>query len=289
MKNNFYKYSILRYKHSPFLGESINIGLLIYFSNTCNFSFSYSKNLSRIKYIYDNVPEKTIKEYLKQIDRKLQSIRVSDDLFHLIEIDDLSTFISKNILSKDSTVLQFTECKKYPQNDLQNDFVEQILLKKHLIDDIKPNLAQPKEPQLLQEFYGYLKGLDFEKINREKKRFFTDYTLKNETGNEFKFDYAWQNGTLNLVKPISFDLKESKSIAEKAYRNFGQFYDLQDEAQKNNLRYDLIVGKPSSKHLFREYDHALNLLSNINHAKVIVEDEIKQYSLKAINAITEDL
>jgi hypothetical protein len=112
--------------------------------------------------------------------------------------------------------------------------------------------------------------------------------LTNETGNEFKFDYAWQNGTLNLVKPISFDLKESKSIADKAYKNLGQFIDLENEAEENNLRYDLIIGRPSSKSLYKDYDHAISLLEKIKHASIIEEDKIKQYSLKAIKAITKD-
>ncbi len=56
MKNNFYTYCLLKYKHSPFLDESVNIGVLIYFGDSQRFSFKYSKNLSRIKSIYNNIP-----------------------------------------------------------------------------------------------------------------------------------------------------------------------------------------------------------------------------------------
>ncbi|CAM2861275.1 Protein of unknown function [Flavobacterium frigoris] len=286
MKTDFYKYCILKYKHSPFLDESVNIGLLIFYSNTGKFSFNYSKNLSRIKYIYDNVPERTIKEYLKQIEKRIKNFSLNDDVFHKLEIDDLSSFVSKYLLPADGSVLQFSNYKNDFQLDFKNDFIEDILQKKHLIDDLKSQNNQSKEPELLHKFYKNLKGLDFKTINRDKKKFYIDYTVKNETGNEFKFDYGWQNGTLNLVKPISFDLKESKSIAEKAYKNLGQFIDLENEAKKSNLRYDLIIGRPQSKSLFKEYDHALSLLEKIKHAKIIEEKEIDLYSLKAIKAIT---
>jgi hypothetical protein len=287
MKTDFYKYSILKYKHTPFLDESINIGLLIYYSNTGEFSFTYSKNLSRVKHIYDNVPERTIKEYLKQIDKRLEKLSLTYDVFHKLEIDDLSSFIAKYLLPIDGSVLQFTNCKTHSQNDFKNVFIKEILLNKYFIDDIKFQFNQPKEPQLLQQFYNNFKGLDFNSINKNKKRFFIDYTVTNETGNEFKFEYAWQNGSLNLVKPISFDLKESKSIAEKAYKNLGQFIDLENEASKNNLRYDLILGRPKAKNLFKDYDHAISLLEKIKHAKIIEEDEIVDYSFMAIKAITE--
>lgn len=287
MKKDFYKYCVLKYKHSPFLDESINIGLLIFFSNVGKFSFSYSKNLSRIKVIYNNVPERTIKEYLKQIDKRLERLSLNNDVFHKLEIDDLSSFISKYILPLDGSVLQFSNFKTDYQQDFKNDFIEEILLNKYLIEDIKHQFNQPKEPELLHQFYNNLRGLDFNLINKDKKRFFVDYTVTNENGNEFKFDYAWQNGSLNLVKPISFDLKESKSIAEKAYKNLGQFIDLENEAKNNNLRYDLIIGRPKFKSLFKDYDHAISLLDKIKYARIIEENEIDNYSQKAIKAITE--
>lgn len=287
MKTDFYKYCILKYKHSPFLDESINIGLLVFYGNIGKFSFTYSKNLSRVKYIYNNVPERTIKEYLKQIDKKIKNFSPNNDVFHKFEIDDFSSFISKYLLPFDGTVLQFSNFKTEYQNDFKNDFIEKILLDKYFIDDIKFQFNQPKEPELLQQFYKNLKGLDFNLINKDKRRFFVDYTITNETGNEFKFDYAWQNGSLNLVKPISFDLKESKSIVEKAYKNLGQFIDLENEAKKNNLSYDLILGRPKSKSLFKDYDHAISLLEKINYSRIIEENEINNYSLKAVKAILE--
>jgi len=290
MKDNFYKYCILKYKHNAFLEESINIGMLIYFSNTSKFSFTYSKNLSRIKYIYDDVPEKTIKEYLKQMEHQIKKFsHIDNDIFHSLEVKDLTNFISKNLLAIDSSSLQFSKCKHNLQYDFQNEFIEEILIKKFLIDDIKHFSNQPKEPKLLQKYFSNLKGLDFEKINKNEKKFFIDYQLKNETGNVFTFDYAWQNGSLNLVKPISFDLKEPKSIVEKAYKNLGQFIDLEENAKSKNLRFDLILGKPSSKELFKEYDHAVKLLEKIKFSKLIEEDKIIEYARKTSSEITKNL
>lgn len=289
MKDNFYNYCILKYKHNAFLDESINIGVLIYYSKTSKFSFTYSKNLSRIKYIYENVPEKTIKEYLKRIDIQIKKISIENDIFHSLEIQDLPSFLSKNLLAADSSSLQFSKSVINLQYDFSNEFIEELLVNKFLIEDIKHFGNQPKEPKLLQKYFSNLKGLDFEKINKLEKRFFIDYKLENETGNVFTFDYAWQNGSLNLVKPISFDLKEPKSIAEKAYKNLGQFIDLENNAKSKNLRFDLILGRPTSKVLFKEYDHAIKLLEKIKFSKLIEEEEIVDYARKTSFEITKDL
>ena len=287
MSPNFYKYCILKYKHTPFLDESINIGLLVYFSSEHKFSFTYSKNLSRIKNIYNNVPEKTIREYLKQIDNFVKKFTFREDLFQGTEIDNFTAFISKNLLTVDSSVLSFSNCRSEVQYEFKNEFINNILLNKYFIEDIKVPYNQSREPELAKKFYDNLKDLNFELINKDDKKFYVDYTLVNETGNPFKFDYAWQNGTLNLVKPISFDLKESKSIAEKAYKNLGQFIDLQDEAIKKKLRYDLILGRPKDRSLYKEYDHATKLLEKLKHVELIEETGIKKYSEKAILAITK--
>jgi Protein of unknown function (DUF3037) len=287
MNPNFYKYCILKYKHTPFLDESINIGLLVYFSCERKFSFTYSKNLSRIKNIYNDVPEKTIREYLKQIDRVVQKFTFKEDFFQGIEINNFTDFISKNLLTVDSSVLSFSNCRTELQYEFKNEFINNILLNKYFIEDIKVPYNQSREPELAKKFYDNLKDLNFELINKNEKKFYVDYTLVNETGNPFKFDYAWQNGTLNLVKPISFDLKESKSIAEKAYKNLGQFIDLQDEAIKKGLRYDLILGRPKNRSLYKEYDHATKLLEKLKHVELIEETGIKKYSEKAIIAITK--
>jgi len=287
MTTNNYTYSILKYKHTPLLDESINIGVLIFFQETKRFYFNYSKNLSRIKHIYSSVPEKTIREYLKQIDRKLSDFNLDFGFFTQSELNDLSVFISKYVLPIDGTILQFSAFRSGFQNDLSENVIENAILKKHFIQDIKPYSSQPQEPKLVSTLLHNLKESGLYDIAYNSDVFQQDYTLVNKVGTEFKFDLAWQNGTYNLVKSIGFDLKGSKSIADKAYKYFGQFFDLEKEAEEKKLRYDLIVGKPSQKGLFKEYDHALELLSKINHVEVIEEQNLKKYSEKVITALVE--
>ena len=287
MKTNFYTYCILKYKHSPYLDESINLGVLIYFNDTQRFLFKYSKTLSRIKSIYHNVPEKTIKEYIRQIDRHLNIYQNTlDNIFPLNDLN-LKTFLSRYILPNDSTVLQFSHFKTESMRGFGEDFIEKIVLDEVFIDDIKIQASQQQEPKIISKLLSSLKDSGLNEYRHKTNRFQEDYVLINETGNEFKFDIAWQNGTLNLIKPIGFDLKESIGIANKAHKNFGQFYDLQKEAEKNNLCYDLILGKPTNRNLFKDYDHAVKLLQNIKNSRLIDADDLNEYSKKVISAISE--
>lgn len=122
--------------HSPYLDESINIGVLIYFAKSERFVFKYSKSLSRIKSIYNNIPEKTIQEYIRQIDEKLTKISSHEVSDISIEANDLKSFLSKYILSSDSTVLQFSNFKTIEDVKFEEDVVEKIIVEQLFIDDI---------------------------------------------------------------------------------------------------------------------------------------------------------
>ncbi|TDW52660.1 hypothetical protein EV144_1011351 [Flavobacterium sp. 270] len=285
MNNNLYTYCLLKYKHSPFLEESLNIGVLIYFYNSRRFVFKYSKTLNRIKSIYENVPEKTVKEYTKQIDITLKRFKDTYDNLFPLNDSSLKHFLSSTILPKDDSVLQFCNFRTDSLRGFTEEFIESILIDKLFVEDIKQYHYQPQEPKILSRLYNNLKKLGFDEYKHNNDRFREDYILTNEAGTEFKFDIAWQNGTLNLIKPISFDLKESRSIADKAHKNFGQFYDLQQEAINNKLRYDLIVGEPNDSRLYKEFEHAISLLDNLPNVKIIHDSELELYSEKIVSAI----
>ena len=140
MRDNFYTYCLLKYKHSPFLDESINLGVLIYFNESQNFSFKYSKNLSRINKIYNNVPEKTIKEYLRQINNRFKKYESFNEIIFPLNDSNLQEFLSYNILPRDASVLQFTNFKTN-QQDFADNFIEQIIFEQYFIEDIKSSLA----------------------------------------------------------------------------------------------------------------------------------------------------
>jgi hypothetical protein len=288
MNTNLYTYCLLKYRHSPFLEESLNIGVIIYFYNSKRFVFKYSKTLNRIKSIYENVPERTIKEYTKQIDRILTRYQDSNENIFPLNDSTLKDFLSATVLPKDDSVLQFSHFRTDFIRGFSEEFLESMLIDKLFIEDIKHLQYQPQEPKILSKLYNNLKKLGFDEYKHNNDRFKEDYIVTNDSGTEYKFDIAWQNGTLNLIKPISFNLKESRSIADKAHKNFGQFYDLQNEAVQNKLRYDLIVAQPNNSRLFKEFEHAVLLLENLPNVKIINASELEQYSAKIVAALLEN-
>lgn len=264
-----YSYCLLKYKHTPVIDESLNLGVLCYVKNSHRFYFKSVKNLTRVKQAYHNVPEKTLKEMISIVSNKVEKLnRYGADMFTLL--DDFKEFIYDEFIGYDSTIIQFDRFETTTAYNLNEVELVNILCDNFIVENYRENSFKAKEPLLIKKVFNKIEDLSDFKENY----FFYDYLdIKNSLGTKIPFDFAWQNGTLNLVKAISFDLKEENSIIEKAYKNFGQFVDLNDY----QYRFDALLAKPSQKKLFKTYDNVIELFNKYEYIKVVEEDEIDNY------------
>jgi hypothetical protein len=267
-------YSILQYKHSLLLREAINVGILFYFPNQERLEF-VSGNSYRVKCVYPDFDQSTFNTILRSIETKLKT--ESSSLFGKENLRfGFKELIHRFLLNEDSTALQFTE----PVNTINTfdsikkavDKYSELLLPGIIIR--KPEIVRHNEAFILKRFIGYIFERDkilSHRITRDKVIQYKDIKLK--------FDVAWQNGTLNLVKPISFDLKEEHDIQSKSAQYFGYLTYLKEYAKKRNQRFDLLIAKPQDQDLLESYDKALRLLNKSTAPKrIITEKELDSYS-----------
>lgn len=103
-----------------------------------------------------------------------------------------------------------------------------------------------------------------------------------------EFDYAWQNGTTNLVKSLSFKLASKESIQRKSFRWYGEFSQLHDLANRQNLKIDILVDEPNKKDLHKAYEEALEVLGTLKTPHTIVEaQQLVGYVEEAISTSKE--
>jgi hypothetical protein len=267
----------------------LNVGLLAYFPGKCRLAFLCPDKLIRLKFTYPNVPEKTIKLYFKAFEEKIGKLNATPELFAGLELDNaFEKFISKEFLSEDSSALQFGEIKKGVQyiddyklicNQLYNLYFS--VFEHHI-----SNYNRIDESHLLTKYKNLIKDLGRESYTKENKRLYFDYKISPKEGESFKFDIGWKNDTLNLVKPVSFDVARNETIQSKAYKYYGQFLDLEDFAAQNNIRFDLLIAKPKKKELFKTFDNAIALLNKPKRVELIEQEGLSDYSIKTVNALS---
>lgn len=275
---DFCQYTLLQYQHSLLLGERLNVGLLVLFPHLKKLYFRHPDNLKRLKAVYPQVPEQLLKSYFQGFARKAEVLNRQPEIFSRYDIEgNTAAFLGAEFLIADDSALQFSAVRTSVQFSTVPEVVVNQLYQLHL------GLYETDEAPKNQHNENYL-SLQYKKFIREQnpevfsRRLIRENHVIEKEGNSFQFDFAWQNGTFNLVKPISFDLIKPESIQNKATRYFGEFTLLEEEAQTQNLRFDVLLAKPRHRQLFKPYDNALRLLGKPRHVNLVEENKLSDYS-----------
>lgn len=135
---------------------------------------------------------------------------------------------------------------------------------------------------LASQYRKYLRERDSDVFRSKKVR---EGYVANYHDRQYKFEFAWQNHTFNLVKTVSLDLKLPDSIQRKGEQFFGQFFLLNDFAVQEHARFDLLLARPSSRQLFRAYDRAVEDILRAGNVQIIEEDKLPEYAERTVTEL----
>lgn len=289
--NQPFQYSILKYRPSYLLDERVNIGLLFHFVNVINrgdeildeskFVFVSPSKLARISKFFPDLGKdnlKEIKRYLSGFKRKAKELSWEE---HSIG-KNLNKIISTEFIINDANSLFFSEIKEgvYESSESTVNYFEEQYFKYY--DRSKSKKSQDA---LVKEIFR--KSLiDLTSPNDLRLKYFEEGVNIDNKITTSKFEYRWQNGKSNLVKTLGFDLSDKQDIQDKAFKWSSAINYINKIDKYSNYHFDILVTRPSKKPLFKAYDKALDVLSDINGNKEIIEaGKIKEYAEKALNTV----
>jgi len=280
-----YQYSILKYKHSALLEESVNVGILLFFVSDKELLFLYPSAFQRISNLYQDISISRLEKHLSAFNRKVKELNKwlkNDQIKLFSELNSLQKLIEDHFLTLDSTNLEFVIHNQGLYTDKKP--ISAFLYKSFLSHyDYFKSKSKKDEKYLLGKIETGLKDRlpDPENWKYIKRDISIPTSLKEE-----KFELGWQNGSLNLIAPVGFDLIDEDSVDSKAYKWSGKLSALAPIAEEKNYKFDLIVSKPTHKALFKKYDNAIKYLEDNSAPKSIYEeDEISSYLDHAMSAI----
>ncbi|GAB3712996.1 hypothetical protein GCM10027592_51900 [Spirosoma flavus] len=282
--NSVFYYSLLQYRYAQSLGEVLNIGVLLLFPEQRTATFLHPERLGRIRKLYPKFSEKVIRSYFKGIVARTKQLTKQPEIFADYEAHPRQ-LIDNEILIRDSSALQFGELKTAVLYTEDLSAIGEQFYKLYLsfYEETQHNVRHD-ESYLLKEYQKRLQRRLNGLLSREA--FDHPITVKLEGTNfAYQFAFAWQNGSFNLVKPVSFDLKLEQSITDKATLNVGQFTVLRPFAEQRNARFDVLVARPKDRQLYKPYDQAIQLLSDQPFVKIVEEEQLDTYSEKTAKAL----
>jgi hypothetical protein len=250
-----FTYCILTYKHSLFLGEVLNVGLLLIFPDEKIVEFHYPKRLNRIKDLYGNFNERLIKDYLKAFESKASKLHQHLEKY----VFGYSDLISDHFIVEDASALQFDSLRSgiYYNNHeevseryinlILGEYKSETIVAKHRItaDNIVKNVTS--------------KIIDINPSSKEFLKFDTNRILENKHV-QFKSDFYWKNGHINHSKAISFDVLKETTIIDNALLLNAKLRHLENSKHKN-AHIDLIIQAPNTDAYQDTFAEALSILN----------------------------
>jgi len=275
-------YSILQYKHSPVLGEAINVGVLFYFPAEARKIYFHSTDATRLKPIYKDFDARYFNSILRLITTNVA--RFSDDL-HATKLlnDNFKDFIHTYLLKNDDTALQFSDLYT-----VLNVFSDPQRAAEEYTSLLLP-LSLKKDTQIIKHNESFIirkfKTRLFSQNRDIEEKIVKNYVVKTEDMS-IRFEYAWRNGTLNLVHPLSFDLQDIQAIQRKTAEYCSYLTWLNNYTKENNCRIDLLLAKPQDNKLMTIYQKSVKLLKSTESNKQVVPlDELDDYTDNAAQSL----
>src|SRR5262249_31307618 len=106
--NQQFTYSILQYKHSLALGESVNVGLVFSFATEDKIYF-VPGDTKRLKCLYPDFDPFIFSQLTKAIQKRISEKPNANSLFAELFNQPLRDYIKSDLLIEDSSAFQFSE------------------------------------------------------------------------------------------------------------------------------------------------------------------------------------
>ena len=271
MTSKTFYYSLLRYYPSYVLGEQVNIGIFFWFEDDQCADFIYPSSLQRIKHLYPKSNLSWLQSYLNRYKKIATEIRNERGLFIPASPTEI---IEQSFGAKNAVNLVFDPPKRGTYRD-KKELITRY--NNTFLGAYQPNPNDNKlhnDEYLAHKFHNAIQSAAKDLVR-------TDFNVTTRKNTTIKFKYAWKNGLINLVQPLSFDYQKAFSIEEKAYRWFGKLNQIQDKIAEHNLHIDFLVASPQNPELHEPFNNALDIVKDTHLYKqlnFIREEDLPDYT-----------
>lgn len=261
-------FNLLKYVHSPFLGEEVNVGILLCFPEQGRLEFRFPARFKRLRHLYQSFSERQLLTYLTSFGQRVA--RANSELSTALSPEQYTAFITRELVPADATVLRFGPLTKAVAHidDAPQQVADQYYELYFAETQPAPRAGQHKRDSfLISNFRRNLEAHDagvFQLLRRNVE--------VQAAATAIRFDYAWQNGTKNFIKPVSLDLADAEEINRKAVYTHGWLHLLAPVATAENYRFDLLLARPTDRKLFPAFDKAVEILNATAAPKQLITE-----------------
>ena len=265
-----YTFSILRYVHDIVTGEFVNVGVILFAPKAKYLSASCTTKYSRISTIFSDFNSEHFRKSVRYIQATIEE--EGDRLLNELPFSEPSKSVkgfAARVLPVDDSSLQFSP-EGYGMTDNPEKTLEQLFGRYVAKYYEKAETTSRSDDDVWRNVY---------KKPFQEKRILSHLKPHKIIGNnyEYEFDYSWKNEAWHINEPISFDLKESSDILDKAHKWLGRLESLSDGGEPFTI--NVLLGSPHYSMVKSAYGKAKNILNKMPcEHEFINEDEAETFA-----------
>ncbi len=255
-----YSYQLLRYRPDGVSEEFLNVGLVMMDDTGSSLRASAIERTGRVKALFPKVQARPFISKLKRIvwaiNAEAEKRRGGLGLIPTTSLNELTS----TVIPKDDSSLYFSETKRGV--DISFDPAFQDLFERLVTANEVSYESHLTDRDVWTKYYQ-----SYFQTHRGRIRKKTIVT----SGDELVFEHALQNGTLNVLEPVTFDLRRESNVKDKVYRWMGRLEEL--DSSDETFKLYLLTKMPSNPKLKRFIFERIENNSSDNFQVKIVEPE----------------
>lgn len=264
-----YHFAILRYVHDAATEEFVNIGVVMWIPERSKLLFRINERVGRLSKFFKNIDTPSYRQMMSNLKRAADLKWASDNVttpYLFKNIADRPIEIFHAIVREDASCFQWSRLMSGISQDAERRFEE--LFEEFVTFHDSPVTHQRRSDK---EIWKYVRQM----LRRHHLEESVQYGVKMEGRSyHYSFRMGWNNGIPQVLEPISFALKDSTRIVDKANTWHGRLFNL---SMSNNFGFTAVVAQPHSGKM-KAFNDGLAILNSAKSIrKIITEDEVSDY------------
>lgn len=257
-----YSYTILRYMHDTTTGEFVNVGVALFSPDARYASALCRSTQGRVTKVFPGINTEHFKSLMRHVQARFEEIgeRLSTQL--PLQAYQSVAELARAIVPTDDSALQWSPIGVGKTADAAAT-LETLFDRLVMRYEDKPARGRRTEEDVWRHFKRNLES-------RQLLHHFEPKTIAVQD-DEVEFEYAWKNGIVHCLEPVSFDLSSPNSIRDKAHKWLGKITSVASAQEKFRLYF--LVAQPQDDDLAAAFDSALSILGKVPVENMIFREQ----------------
>lgn len=270
-----YHFAILRYVHDVSTEEFVNIGVVMWIPGRFKLLFRVNERPGRLFSFFNNIDKPSYRQMIRNLKRAANLEWASDNVntaYLLKNTADRPFEIFHEIVPEDASCFQWSRLMSGITQDAEKRFED--LFEEFITfheSSVAPHHLDVYHPRSEPEIWNHVRHVL--EVHHLKGR--VEYGVKIEAPNyDHLFKMGWNNGTRQVLEPISFALKDPRNIVDKANIWSGRLFNL---SKGNEFGLTAVISRPENENMEAFNSSWAILKGSDSIREIITEDELDDY------------